>query len=146
MGLLGGSQMASNPVAAMPSLHAAGAALLLFFCWRRAPWWARCLLVLYPLAMGLTLVYTGEHYVVDVVAGWLAAGLAVGGWRVLQRLRPSTTTSPDRPVRCPGAGCVSATASVGSRQEPAAASRERRGAPLPDSEPSAAGSRRAHDP
>ncbi len=27
--------------------------------------------------MALTLVYTGEHYVVDVVAGWLVAALAV---------------------------------------------------------------------
>ena len=129
MGLLGGSQMASNPVAAMPSLHAAGAALLLFFGWRRARWWARCLLALYPLAMGLTLVYTGEHYVVDVAVGWLAAGLAVGGWRMLQWFRPSAAASPDRPVAGPGMGWVSSAASARYRQVPGTGSRDRRVAP-----------------
>ena len=28
--------------------------------------------------MALALVYTGEHYVVDVVAGWLVAAVALG--------------------------------------------------------------------
>lgn len=112
MGLLGGSQMASNPVAAMPSLHAASAALLLFFCWRGAPWWARCLLVLYPLSMGLTLVYTGEHYVVDVVAGFLAAGVAVGALAVQHRSRSTTTPSPVRSAIDPGRRRVSSAASA----------------------------------
>ena len=31
----------------------------------------------YALAMALTLVYTGEHYVVDVLAGWAVAALAI---------------------------------------------------------------------
>jgi membrane-associated phospholipid phosphatase len=35
--------------------------------------WARALLLLYPLAMGFTLVYTGEHYIFDVVLGWVYA-------------------------------------------------------------------------
>ncbi len=129
MGLLGGSQMASNPVAAMPSLHAASAALLLFFCWSRAPWWARCLLVLYPLSMGLTLVYTGEHYVVDVVAGWLAAGLSVGAWRVAQRFRRRKPASRNQSATGPGTGWISSAATVGSRQGPGTGSRERRVAP-----------------
>ena len=104
MGLLGGSQMASNPVAAMPSLHAAGAALLLFFCWRSAAWWARYLLVVYPLSMGLTLVYTGEHYVVDVVAGFVAAGVAVGARALLQRrLTGHEAPSARRSVNAGGA-------------------------------------------
>ncbi len=85
--LLGGSQMASNPVAAMPSLHAASAALLAIFFWGVAPWWARWLLAVYPIAMGVTLVYTGEHYVVDVLAGWLAAAAAVGGVALYRRIR-----------------------------------------------------------
>ncbi len=32
---------------------------------------SRWLLAAYPVAMGFTLVYTGEHYVVDVLLGWL---------------------------------------------------------------------------
>jgi len=39
----------------------------------RRRWWP--LLLAYPLAMTFTLVYTGEHYVVDVLVGWLYVGL-----------------------------------------------------------------------
>jgi membrane-associated phospholipid phosphatase len=73
----------SNRVAAMPSLHAAVPAMLLFFSWPLVRAWARAGLTLYALAMALTLVYGGEHYVADVLAGWLyalAAVLAVKWW------------------------------------------------------------------
>ena len=36
--------------------------------------------------MALTLVYTGEHYVVDVLAGWLVAVVGVGISLVVARL------------------------------------------------------------
>ena len=62
-----------NEVAAIPSLHAAYTLLVVLFFWRRVPLWARPPLLLYPLAMGFTLVYTGEHYVFDVVLGWVYA-------------------------------------------------------------------------
>lgn len=62
-----------NEVAAIPSLHAAYTLLVVLFFWSRVPRWARALLVCYPLAMGFTLVYTGEHYVFDVVLGWAYA-------------------------------------------------------------------------
>lgn len=73
----------SNPVAAMPSLHVAFATLVAIFIMGllRSRW--RYLLLLYPVAMGATLVYTGEHYVLDLLAGVgyaLAAHLAVGWW------------------------------------------------------------------
>jgi membrane-associated phospholipid phosphatase len=51
--------------------------MLLLFFWgagRRA----RIGLGAYTLAMGFTLVYGGEHFVADVVAGWLAALLCFG--------------------------------------------------------------------
>jgi membrane-associated phospholipid phosphatase len=62
---------ASNPVAAMPSLHTAYAlmAVAFFLPVVRKRWWP--LLLAYPLAMTFTLVYSGEHYVVDVLVGWL---------------------------------------------------------------------------
>jgi membrane-associated phospholipid phosphatase len=63
----------SNNVAAMPSLHAGYALLLALFLWRLVPRWTRPLLALYPLAMAFSLVYGGEHYVVDCVAGWVYA-------------------------------------------------------------------------
>ena len=61
----------SNEVAAMPSLHTAYAmmAVAFFLPMVRRRWWP--LLLVYPLAMSFTLVYTGEHYVADVLVGWL---------------------------------------------------------------------------
>ena len=63
----------ANNVAAMPSLHAAYALLLALFLWRLVPGWTRPLLALYPPAMAFALVYGGEHYVVDCIAGWVYA-------------------------------------------------------------------------
>jgi hypothetical protein len=65
-----------NTVAAMPSLHAAYPALLLLFFWPAGPR-VRTLLGLYTLAMGFTLVYSGEHFVADILAGWAMAGAVV---------------------------------------------------------------------
>ena len=61
-------QGAVNQVAAVPSLHSAFVALVAFFLWGRVRPWVRPLLLLYPLAMGLTLIATGEHYFFDVAA------------------------------------------------------------------------------
>jgi hypothetical protein len=82
----------ANPVAAVPSLHAAYPMLLLLFFWSSAPRW-RWLLVTYVLAMGLTLVYTGEHYVIDILLGWLYATVVyVLGSRALDRWGIGTGT------------------------------------------------------
>jgi PAP2 superfamily protein len=71
-----GSQF-SNQVAAVPSLHAAYALLIALFLWPLARhWWWRGLLAAYPLAMGFALVYTGEHYLADVLAGWWYGAVA----------------------------------------------------------------------
>lgn len=61
-----------NPVAALPSLHAAFPMLLLCFFWKDG-WLLRLTCTAYVLAMGWTLVYGGEHYVFDVVLGWAYA-------------------------------------------------------------------------
>ena len=66
-------QTYANNVAAMPSLHAAYSLLIVLYLWRLVPRWWRPLLALYPPAMAFSLVYTGEHYVVDCVAGWAYA-------------------------------------------------------------------------
>ena len=58
------------PVGALPSLHAAWPFLLLVFLWPiAAPKW-RAVLVAYALAMALTLVYSADHFVFDVLLGW----------------------------------------------------------------------------
>lgn len=66
----------SNAVAAMPSLHLALAVLIAIMVGGRLRRRWRPLLALYPVAMGFTLVYCGEHYVLDLVAG-VAYALAV---------------------------------------------------------------------
>jgi membrane-associated phospholipid phosphatase len=69
----------SNRVAAMPSLHGAIPLMLLLFAWPlvRRRW--RVLLAAYVIAMLLTLVYAGEHYVTDIVVGYVYAAAAVWG-------------------------------------------------------------------
>jgi hypothetical protein len=65
----------ANPVAAVPSLHAAYTLLIVLFLWPFARW-ARPLLALYPPAMAFALVYTAEHYLIDVLLGWAYTLLA----------------------------------------------------------------------
>ncbi len=69
-----GSNM-SNEVAAIPSLHTAFPVLILCFFWSSGRW-PRIACLAYALAMSLTLVYTGEHYVADVILGWVYAIVA----------------------------------------------------------------------
>jgi membrane-associated phospholipid phosphatase len=93
--LLKGQQWA-NPTAALPSLHAAFALFVVVFFWRRMPnrWW-RGLSLSFPFAMGLSLVYFGEHYVTDIVAGWLYVGVAFWFWNRWETRRvPSSVASP----------------------------------------------------
>jgi hypothetical protein len=75
----------ANKVAAMPSLHAGIAFLVAYYgIWKlRSP--ARWLLVLYPLAMSLALVYFAEHYVLDVLVGGLVAGVVMVGCSLWER-------------------------------------------------------------
>jgi len=93
-----------NTVAAMPSLHAAYPFMLLLFFWP-AGWAVRAGLGAYTLAMAFALVYGGEHFVADILAGWLAAGLAYATvraatpvWRRARaRVRAGAPGAPDAP-------------------------------------------------
>jgi hypothetical protein len=85
---------ASNPVAAMPSLHTAYALMAVAFFLPRVAkrWWP--LMLAYPLAMTFTLVYSGEHYVIDVLVGWVyvaavfvAVGFAERWWKARRAVR-----------------------------------------------------------
>jgi membrane-associated phospholipid phosphatase len=91
----------TNQVAAMPSLHAGVALLVALYAMSRSrsPW--RWLLLLYPLAMGFLLVYYAEHYVVDIAAGFLVAGLTMWGCAVWERWRGQDREAD--PVRGSGA-------------------------------------------
>jgi hypothetical protein len=81
--LLDKGQRTVDMVAAVPSLHAGCTLLLSIFAWTRVRRRWRPLLVAYPLMMAFTLVYSAEHYAVDVLAGWLLAVLvSLAFWRL----------------------------------------------------------------
>jgi hypothetical protein len=86
----------ANDVAAMPSLHAAYALLVTLALWPVVPRAFRLLLAVYPLAMGFALVYSAEHYVVDVIFGWAyALGIFWVVSRVAERRRsPQLAVEP----------------------------------------------------
>ena len=62
--------------------------LLLFF--GSARWWLRAILVAYALGMACTLVYGGEHYVTDVLLGWVYAGVSAAGVSAVIRRRAAS--------------------------------------------------------
>jgi membrane-associated phospholipid phosphatase len=83
-----------NPVAAFPSLHAAFP-LLGFLALRRvyprASWFA----LAWCFAVWFSVVFLGEHYVVDVAAGVILAGLS---WLVMMRVAvPRVAVLQERP-------------------------------------------------
>ena len=89
----------SNPVAAVPSLHAgyaAGVGAGIVHC--TASWWGRALGIVYPLAIVLTIVVTGNHFIFDAVAG---LAVMVVGFAVAHRL-----AGWKRPAPTGGVGCT----------------------------------------
>ena len=84
----------ADPVAAVPSLHLGGTMLFVLFMWPRVRRWWRPVLAAYPLVMTFSLVYSGEHYVADCLAGALLAMLVHLGANRIERRR-SRKRSPD---------------------------------------------------
>lgn len=70
------NKVSPNPVAAVPSLHAAYAFLVAFFVTRlyKTNW--RWLAWIFPLLIWVGTIYQGEHYVIDVIIGILYALVA----------------------------------------------------------------------
>jgi PAP2 superfamily len=96
----GGSGPAGqNPFAAMPSLHIALTTLIVVALWRRRA--LRAPALLYLAAMAFTLVYTGEHYVVDELAGIATAAFA---WLVATMLVRSRADENAEAPRLPVVG------------------------------------------
>jgi hypothetical protein len=86
-----------NNVAAIPSMHAAWCFYVCLFLWQRTRRW-RWVLVAYPLAMGFTLVYGGEHYVFDILLGWVYATAAFVAMNWIVKLwRQRAESSEDSP-------------------------------------------------
>jgi hypothetical protein len=62
----------TNPIAAMPSLHAAFPLLSSLILWHFYRWKALAFYV-YAAIVLFTIVYTGDHYITDILAGLLLA-------------------------------------------------------------------------
>jgi hypothetical protein len=75
--LVDSGQASVDLVAAIPSLHAALSAMVAAFLWRRVKMWWRPLLAAYVLAMAFTLVYSAEHFMVDILLGWALAAIVL---------------------------------------------------------------------
>ncbi len=84
-----------NPVAAMPSLHM-GVTFAVFLFARGVNRWLGRAMLLYALLMGFSLVYMGEHYVTDVLAG---AATATVVYLIVRRA--SRTLPEPAPIRLP---------------------------------------------
>ena len=89
----------SNPVAAMPSLHAAIPWLMAMALWKYRR--LRTPALLYALSMSFAIVYLGEHYVVDAIAGlataaigWLLARQVLGLWEGRRQRGDATAVQP----------------------------------------------------
>jgi hypothetical protein len=66
-----------NLTAAIPSLHAGYSALVVLFLWPNLGRVGRAVGLTYMALMGFTLVFAGEHYVVDVLIGWAYVGITL---------------------------------------------------------------------
>ena len=95
-----------NPVAALPSLHAAWATLLPIFVYKLYGHRWALLTAIYPLLIYVGTVYEGEHYATDILLGifyalvgyWLTPRLIkqlAAGWR---KLRPTWRRLKRAPV------------------------------------------------
>jgi membrane-associated phospholipid phosphatase len=75
-----------NQFAAFPSLHAAFPALALVYAWNRYRVLAIALAV-WTLAVLASIVYLGEHYIVDALDGFLYAAIATIAVETFMRWR-----------------------------------------------------------
>ena len=80
----------TNPVAAMPSLHAGFPILCCLLLWRLYRWKGAPFYV-YSLAVLFAIVYSGDHYVTDILAGLV---LAAGCYWVAVKRRAKTSAAP----------------------------------------------------
>jgi hypothetical protein len=99
--LLDQGQASVNLVAAIPSLHAGLTLAIAVFLWNRVQRRWRPLLVAYVLVMAFTLVYTAEHYVIDILLGWaLAAVVLAALHRYEARKDASRSKESSRQAAC----------------------------------------------
>lgn len=66
-------------IAAMPSLHFGNSVLIALCLWRFSPhWYIRAVAPMWPVMMGLTIVVTANHFLLDALVG---AGVTLAAYR-----------------------------------------------------------------
>jgi len=74
-----------NISAAMPSLHFSWTVILGVLFWKSFAGWRRITGLLYPVMTFFSITLTGNHFILDAVAGGLLAGVSFGAVLLLQR-------------------------------------------------------------
>ncbi|MBV2247967.1 MAG: phosphatase PAP2 family protein [Lentimicrobium sp.] len=77
----------ANVLAAIPSLHAAYPVIVLYYGIRNKLGWVNALFVLFMLGIWFSAVYSGHHYIIDVLLGALVAVVTIALFNFLLRYR-----------------------------------------------------------
>jgi membrane-associated phospholipid phosphatase len=77
----------ANVLAAIPSLHAAYPVIVLYYGIRNKLAWFNLLFVLFMLGIWFSAVYSGHHYIIDVLLGALVAVVTIGLFNLLMRCK-----------------------------------------------------------
>jgi hypothetical protein len=77
----------ANVLAAIPSLHAAYPVIVLYYGIRNKLGWVNALFVLFMLGIWFSAVYSGHHYIIDVLLGALVAVVTIGLFNLLLRYK-----------------------------------------------------------
>lgn len=102
-----GSTQFANPVASLPSLHAAWPFMLLLFFWPTAKR-GRWVLLAYNMFMWFVVLYGAEHYAADIMLGWcysivvFVAFTRYWAWRDARTSTASSTREATSPRWVPG--------------------------------------------
>ncbi len=77
----------ANVLAAIPSLHAAYPVIVLYYGIRNNLGWVNALFVLFMLGIWFSAVYSGHHYIIDVLLGAIVAVVTIGLFSLLLRYK-----------------------------------------------------------
>jgi membrane-associated phospholipid phosphatase len=96
----------TNPIAAMPSLHAGFPILCSILLWRLYRW-KGIPFYLYTLSVIFAIVYSGDHYLTDILAGGvLAVACYIVGGMILKRRRGASEAESGTQAEIPFGGAA----------------------------------------
>ena len=86
----------ANVFAAIPSLHSAYPVILLYYGSKLKRSWLNALFVIFMLGIWFSAVYSGHHYIIDVILGALCAvaGIAIFEWVSRRLSNNNSVASP----------------------------------------------------